>query len=173
MTTPPSSALIRASIFVRDIERSTRFYRTLGLTEVYFEGRLDDPSASTVLGFEHHSAYDVRILKRPGPNYGMVGLFELAADSEAEALPPPTGPARRGEVALIFYVKSMAAAMAALRDVGATWTPEPILFKLAHRQQLEVCIRDCDGVLVNLVETDPDDQYIVESELALAAQRLR
>jgi catechol 2,3-dioxygenase-like lactoylglutathione lyase family enzyme len=170
MDKPLSSALIRATIFVRDVERSTAFYKALGLTEVYYEGWLDDESASTVLGLDKHVPYYVRILKRPGPNYGMIGLFQLAEDSGAESLPAPSGPVRRGEVAIIFYVHSMDDTMAALKAAGATWTPQPILFKLAHRQQAEVCIRDPDGVFMNLVETDPDEQFVTTSELELAVR---
>ena len=42
------SALIRATLFVRDLERSTAFYGAMGLTEVYYEGLLEDPSASAL-----------------------------------------------------------------------------------------------------------------------------
>lgn len=34
------STLIRATIFVRDLDRATHFYRTLGLSDVYYEGVL-------------------------------------------------------------------------------------------------------------------------------------
>ncbi|MDR7101738.1 VOC family protein [Croceicoccus sp. BE223] len=153
-----SSALVRATMFVRDLERASRFYRAIGLTETYFEGRLDHPSATAILGFADPRPFEIRILKRPGPNYGMVGLFRLADDSGAAELPPPAGPARIGEVALIFYVADLDAALADARALGATWMPEPQLFVMAHRAQREVCIRDCDGVLVNLVENDPAEQ---------------
>jgi catechol 2,3-dioxygenase-like lactoylglutathione lyase family enzyme len=166
-----SSALIRATIFVKDLERASAFYRALGLEEVYFEGVLDDASASIVLGFPDHCAYQVRILKRPGPNYGMIGLFQLAGETETETLPEPLGPARRGEVALVFYVPSMQSALEALRRAGATWAPEPVLFRMEHRQQLEACLRDPDGVLINLVETDPSEQENTVSELVAARRR--
>lgn len=166
---PPVSSLIRASILTRDIERATAFYRALGLGETYYEGLLDDPSASFVLGLTEHRPYHVRILKRPGPNFGMVGLFQLDAGHGAEVLPIATGPARIGEVALIFYVPSMADTLAALRAAGAVWSPEPILFVMGHRAQAEVCLRDCDGVLLNLVETDPAQQERTRPEMEYAA----
>ncbi|KMS56692.1 hypothetical protein V474_16470 [Novosphingobium barchaimii LL02] len=162
----PSSALIRATLFVRDLDRATRFYRAIGLTETYFEGNLDHPSAMAILGFEDPRPFRIRIVKRPGPNYGMIGLFQLADGTPAEELPPATGPARIGEVALVFYVTSMAATTARLRELGATWAPEPMLFTMEHRAQLEVCIRDCDGVFINLVETDPAEQERTAPELS-------
>jgi hypothetical protein len=54
--------------------------------------------------------------------------------------------------------------VAALRAAGATWSPEPQMFTLPHRSQMEVCLRDCDGVLLNLVETDPADQELTKPE---------
>lgn len=166
-----SSALIRATIFVRDLERATAFYHALGLTDVYFEGKLDDPSASEIIGFSEHHPYFVRIVKRPGPNYGMIGLFQLPAEMRADAIPHGQGAARHGEVALVFYVGSMSASLAALRAAGATWSPEPQIFRLKHRRQQEVCLRDCDGVLLNLVETDPAEQERTTSEMAAAEQQ--
>ncbi|WP_298686281.1 VOC family protein [uncultured Sphingomonas sp.] len=159
------SALIRGTIFVRDLDRATAFYRALGLTETYYEGVLEDASASGIIGYAEPLPLAVRIVKRPGPNYGMIGLFKMDDGLHPETVPLATGPARVGEVALVFYVGSMADAMAAARANGATYAPEPGIFVMAHRQQAEVCIRDCDGVLLNLVETDPAQQERTRPEL--------
>lgn len=153
-----SSALIRATLFVRDLERACRFYRTLGLTETYYSGELTHPSATTVLGLTHHHPYPVTILKRPGPNFGMLGLFQLAAAQRARELAPPDGPAHIGEVALVFYVGALDPALAALRAAGARWIAEPQRFELGTIAQREVCLRDCDGTLINLVERAPEAQ---------------
>ncbi|WP_260928484.1 VOC family protein [Novosphingobium sp. 9] len=161
----PSSALVRATIFVRDIERSKRFYRAIGLGEIYFEGRLQHPSATAILGFDDPRPFDICIVKRPGPNFGMVGLFQLAAGTTAEEIAPASGPARIGEVTLVFYVTDIITTMATLRELGASWAPEPQVFAMEHRQQLEVCLRDPDGVFINLVETDPAQQERTRPEL--------
>ncbi len=152
------SALVRATIFVRDLQRSRRFYRALGLTETYFAGYLDHPSASSVLGLVTHHPYPVEILKRPGPNFGMLGLFQLAPEQLAQALPMTTGPARIGEVALVFYVAALDAAMHSLEVAGAQWVAEPQRFELGPIAQREACLRDCDGTLLNLVERPPAEQ---------------
>lgn len=166
MQSHPVSALIRATLFVRDLDRATRFYRAIGLTETYFEGRLDHPSAMEILGFDDPGPFDIRIVKRPGPNFGMIGLFRLADEAGADEVPAASGAARIGEVALVFYVTEIAATLGELRRLGATWAPEPRLFTMEHRAQLEVCIRDCDGVLVNLVETDPAEQERTAPEVS-------
>lgn len=158
------SALIRGTIFVRDLDRATGFYRALGFDETYYEGVLDDPSASSIIGFAVHRPYRVRIIKRGGPNFGMIGLFQLDPGHGADELPRARGPARIGEVALVFYVRSMEGTLTALRAAGATWSPEPETFRMAHRAQAEVCLRDPDGVLLNLVETDPAEQELQRPE---------
>ena len=151
------SSLIRAAVFVSDLERSTAFYRSLGLDAVYFEGDLDGPSTAAALKTPETSTCRCRILKNAGrPNYGMVGLFEISPPPEA--LPAASGPPRLGEVALVFYASPVHAAVAAARAAGASWSPEPSLFTMPHRQQYEVCLRDPDGALINLIDRPPAEQ---------------
>ncbi|MCC2976540.1 VOC family protein [Sphingomonas sp. PL-96] len=159
------SSLIRGTIFVRDLARSCRFYAALGFTRIYYEGVLLDPSASTILGFADHGPLALRICKSDdGPNYGMIGLFKIDPALQPGTVPMASGPARIGEVALVFYVRSMASTLDALRAAGATWSPEPEMFRMPHRAQQEVCLRDPDGVLLNLVETDPGEQQLTGRE---------
>ncbi|WP_199554250.1 VOC family protein [Sandaracinobacteroides hominis] len=164
MADRPVSALIRGTIFVRDLDRAARFYAALGFDEVYYEGVLTDASASTILGFAGYGPLAVRIVKSGGPNYGMIGLFRIDPALSPDVVPMASGPARIGEVALVFYVRSMAETLAALRAAGASWSPEPELFVMPHRAQQEVCLRDPDGVLLNLVETDPAEQELTGRE---------
>lgn len=162
---PDTSALIRATLFVRDLDRATAFYRAVGLSDTYLDTVLDHPSASRLLGFSVHEPYPVRILKQPGPSFGMVGLFQLGAAQGAEVLPAATGPVRIGEVALVFYVRSLDETLPKVRAAGPRWFPEPQRFELANVGQREVCLRDCDGTLVNLVERDPAAQEKTESDV--------
>lgn len=164
-STADVSALIRATIFVRDLQRACDFYRALGLQERYYEGVLAHPSASAVLGFKHHHPYPIKILKVAGPNFGMLGLFELSAEHQAEQTSVATGPARIGEVALVFYVSSFDTLLPKLKTLGAGWMPEPELFEMGHISQREICIRDIDGTLLNLVERNPKLQHLVGPEM--------
>lgn len=158
------SSLIRGTIFVRDLDRAAAFYAALGFDQLYYDGVLTDPSASTILGFSDHGPLAVRIIKRGGPNFGMIGLFGIDPALDPVAQPLRRGPAQIGEVALVFYVRDIRATLTALRAAGATWSPEPQLFVMPHRAQLEVCLRDPDGVLLNLVETDPAEQNLTGRE---------
>jgi catechol 2,3-dioxygenase-like lactoylglutathione lyase family enzyme len=164
-STPAVSALIRATIFVRDLQKACHFYQALGLHESYYEGVLDHPSASAVLGFKQHHPYPIKILKVSGPNFGMLGLFELAPEHQAEQTTVATGPARIGEVALVFYVPSLDDTLRKLKALGALWMPEPELFEMDHISQREICIRDVDGTLLNLVERNPAMQQLVGPEM--------
>ncbi|MFN7534125.1 MAG: hypothetical protein ACK5QD_04140, partial [Brevundimonas sp.] len=65
---------------------------------------------------------------------------------------------RLGETALVFYAQPFMEVLIAARRAGATWSPEPITFTMPHRSQMEVCLRDPDGVLVNLIDRDPAEQ---------------
>ena len=150
------SPLVRSALFVADLARSTAFYRALGLTETYFEGDIDDPSAAQCLGAPEGTRVRGRILKCPGhPNFGMVGLFELTRPTPP-SLPAADGPPRVGEASLVLYVSDLDSALQRLRAAGAGWSPPPVRFKLHNIAQREACLRDPDGVFVNLIEADPD-----------------
>ncbi|MFV8819350.1 VOC family protein [Haliea sp. E17] len=149
------SALIRATLFVRDLQRATTFYRELGLRETFLDAVLEDPSASAVIGLDTHRPYPARILKRPGPNFGMLGLFQLSPEQGAEEVAAISGPARIGEIALVFYVSSLAATLARLERAGGTLLRPVQAFRLGGMAVSEACIRDCDGNLLSLIERDP------------------
>ncbi|MCG8442647.1 MAG: hypothetical protein MI723_12650 [Caulobacterales bacterium] len=156
----PVSPLIRSALFVADLERSTRFYRALGLTATYYEGTLDAGSVNAVLALPATTVTRCRILKRPdGPNFGMVGLFELTDPAPAPLARDGAG-VRAGETALVFYVGDrLEAALGALEALGGRRLADPVLFTMPHASQREVLLRDPDGVLVNLIARAPDRAF--------------
>lgn len=158
--TPPISSLVRAALMVSDLARATAFYRALGLTEVYFEGDLDGPSSAATLHIPESSQVRCRILKRPDTaNFGMLGLFEVS-NPPLPPMPAATSlTPRAGEAVVVFYVPDIDRAIAAARSAQASMTTEPTLFRMPHRSQREVTLRDPDGVLVNLIEREPDEQF--------------
>ncbi|TXS92039.1 hypothetical protein FV139_15040 [Parahaliea maris] len=152
------SSLIRATIFVRNLEKATAFYRALGFEETYLDMVLDHPSASQVIGLPQHHPYPARILKQPGPNFGMLGLFELSPAQGAAEVDRGDGAARIGEVALVFYVRSLERTLPLLERAGARWMPDPQTFQMGDFSVRETCVRDCDGTLLSLIERPPEDQ---------------
>jgi catechol 2,3-dioxygenase-like lactoylglutathione lyase family enzyme len=158
-----TSSLIRAALFVSDLERSTAFYKALGLTEVYYEAELDPASTAAVLALPAGGGARCRILKRPGtPNYGMIGLFQVI-NAALDRIPMGGTSPRIGEVAIVFYAKPLAPILADLKANGAAWVGDPSLFSMPHRAQAEVCLRDPDGVLLNLIERSADEQFTDQS----------
>ncbi len=63
MNNMSTSALVRATIFVRDLTKASQFYHALGFNQCYYQGVLDHPSACQVLGFGECYPYPVKILK--------------------------------------------------------------------------------------------------------------
>jgi catechol 2,3-dioxygenase-like lactoylglutathione lyase family enzyme len=166
----PISSLIRSALFVADLDRSTRFYQALGISEIYYEGVLNPASVAQVLHVPGETITRCRILKRPGTaNFGMIGLFELS--DLASAPPAPDLSPRRGETALVFYVDDIDASLAAARAHGAMMSMAPAVFSMPHGESREMCLRDPDGVLVNLIGRRPDEQFETDDALAVAARR--
>jgi catechol 2,3-dioxygenase-like lactoylglutathione lyase family enzyme len=150
------SSLIRAALFVADLDRASIFYSTLGLTQVYYEGELDQTTTNRVLRTPETTITRCRILKKPDtPNFGMIGLFELTN-------PAPPSVRREshslhvGEATLVFYCDSLDATLEAARAAGAQSVHAPELLVMPHRPdgQRETLLRDPDGVLINLIEKD-------------------
>jgi catechol 2,3-dioxygenase-like lactoylglutathione lyase family enzyme len=156
----PISSLIRAALFVADLERATAFYRALGLSDTYYEGTLDGPSVAATLSVPRDAVTRCRIVKRPDtPNYGMVGLFEVKNAGLAALPPAPSTQPRAGEIALVFYVTSIDATFSAARAAGATAFGDIVQFTMPHRSQREACLRDPDGVLINVIERPVAEQF--------------
>lgn len=165
----PISALVRAALFVEDLERSKAFYQALELTETYFEGSLSGKDATSVLKLDPKATTRCAILKPTGGmNQGMVGLFEVTGPAP-DPLPERTGEGpRRGEVALVFYVADLSVSLPAAEAAGGQRLTDPVFFQMPHRSQNEVCLRDPDGVLLNLVERPVSETTDTRSALEIA-----
>lgn len=144
--------LVRAALFVSDVERSTRFYRdVLGLTEIYFEGPLAHPAVTRLLGLEPGRSVRARILKPPGPAFGMVGLFDV--DPSQPRVEKLRGSVATGEAVLVFYAAALDPIVERLHEGGhAILCPPTYLQVTPERGQREMTCADPDGVLVNLIE---------------------
>jgi catechol 2,3-dioxygenase-like lactoylglutathione lyase family enzyme len=167
---PPISALVRAALFVADLDLARAFYGALGLTEVYFEGELSGDNSAGVLKLDPGSTTRCAILKpKGGMNQGMVGLFEVSGPAP-DVLPARDGLGpRRGEVALVFYVSDLASSLAAAETHGGQRLTDPVFFEMPHRSQKEVCLRDPDSVLINLVERPVAETTDTRSALDIAS----
>lgn len=148
------SALVRAALFVRSIERSTAFYRdVLGLAVTYWEGPLEHPAAAALVGAPAGSLVAARILKAAGPSFGMVGLFEVRPAPPALPPPAPGEGIRLGEAVLVFYAPDLDPIVARLEAGGHPMLCPPTFLQVTPgRGQREMTCRDPDGFAVNLIE---------------------
>lgn len=153
------SPMVRTALFVSDLERSRHFYRdVIGLDETWFEGELTDGNAHELLGMPADSATRACILKARGPAWGMVGLFEISNPQ-----PPPVrkeaASINQGESCLVFYCADLDPVTAALESGGHTILCKPVRLRIGEQiKQREMCFRDPDGVLINLIEWDPTEE---------------
>jgi catechol 2,3-dioxygenase-like lactoylglutathione lyase family enzyme len=102
---------------VRNLERSRAFYAAvLGLTQEYFVGDMQGSTAAAVIGVPEDSHIRAVVLKAPGVDYGMVGLFEMPTDTPA--ITPREGGLALGEAVLVFYVDDLDRSVAASAALG-------------------------------------------------------
>jgi catechol 2,3-dioxygenase-like lactoylglutathione lyase family enzyme len=149
-----ASPLVRAALMVRNLERSKAFYaEVLGLTQAYFDGDLGGTSAADIIGVPHDSSIRAVILKAPGVDYGMVGLFEL--HPHTPALTPRQGGLALGEAVLVFYTDDVDRAVAAALRLGGTIATPMQSLNGRH----ELALRDPDGVALNLIGRPVSDAY--------------
>ena len=154
---PRISALVRAALFVGDLDQSIRFYRdVIGLQVCYARGQARNEAFAALIGRPPQSAIRYEILQAPGPSRGMVGLFEVR-EPDPEALHRPTQGCARGEVCLVFYCDDLDGLERRLDDWGSAFVCRPRFLSVRpDRGQREMTFRDPDGVMVNVIERAPD-----------------
>lgn len=154
------SPLIRAALFVADLDRSVSFYTdVLGWQETFFSAELRDRVINELLGMPDAAYTRVRILKQSGPSFGMIGLFEISNPA-----PPVTGRSDRscniGEICMVFYCSDIDAIQDRLRAHGVDIIAAPRLLKIKEipgAGQREMTCRGPDGEMLNFIERDPGD----------------
>ncbi len=154
--TPQVSRLVRAAIFVSDLEKSVRFYKeALALTGVYARGVLEHKVGHALVGVPQDSVIRYEIVKADELNFGMVGLFEVKPS------PPPlrreSRGANLGEGCMVFFATDIHAARDRIVKLGGEIVCEPQLLAVHTLRQLEMTCRDPDGMLINIIERPTED----------------
>lgn len=156
------SPLVRAAIVVSDLDRSRQFYGSLlGFTEEFATGVTRDASVARLLGQPPGSLCRFVVLKRPGPAFGMIGLFE-ASEPAPVARPAPQAAVCRGDVFLIFYVRELDPFVARLEAAGGRLLVPPTVVANKYRTHRELIACDPDGVRIDLFERDPEEAWRTE-----------
>ena len=151
------SPLVRSALFVSDLDVSAKFYAdVLSLTRVYWEGELAGESLERLLGAAGGTRCRAKILQSGDVTFGMIGLFELT-DPAPERVRKPAAGAHIGETCQVFYCSDLDEIMSRLNAGGYTVVCPPI--PLVHEgrvKQREMTCADPDGIMINLIEWDPD-----------------
>src|SRR5262249_46506737 len=141
-----SVQLHHVTLFVRDAERSTRFYRD-GLGLELLVDREFDGDWPTLLGVGS-SSKRLRAVILGDPKRPHVGQLELITLAEPVPEGPPPRPPATGTAILAFLV-DLEAVLPALVELGATDVRRATL----SNGSSAVTVRDPDGVLVELLDT--------------------
>ncbi len=155
------SPLVRCALMVRSLDRSRRFYKEfLGLTETFLPpSDMSATAAPGLLKLPPNTSLRATILKVPGPNYGMLGLFEIG-----EERPDPVHRNRieLGETVLVFRCSDVKKKLARLEEFGGRLVSSPATFHLpgaSFAPLTETILRDPDGFAINLIQADPSVAY--------------
>ena len=152
------SALVRAAIFVEDLEVSKAFYKDiLGFEDVYFENELKDDTVAALLGMPSSLETHACILKKPGPIVGMIGLFELS-NPKPEPVRRRQDGASLKDIWLVFYADDLDPLVERLQAGGHRIVCMPQNLKIPGASgQREMTCADPNGVLINLIERPAAD----------------
>jgi len=146
------SPMLRASVFVRDIDESLKLYRDILGLKPRVERVLEGDEVNAVLGTRGRSVR-VAILQSGATLVGNVGLFSFL---DANAPPPERrSEVRSGDTAFVFVTSDIHGIYGQVRDAGyAIVSPPMVLFPNpdAREQDLEMLFFDADGVGINLIQ---------------------
>jgi catechol 2,3-dioxygenase-like lactoylglutathione lyase family enzyme len=141
--------LSQIALSVSDVRRSERWYRdVLGLEPGGGTNLFAGPLSSMVQGIPRAASTCWWLVDRQ--DLFQVELFEFRSPLVRE-VPPDWRPCDIGYTTVSLWVDDLDAAMGRAREEGSEPLTEPIGEPGARR----VCLRDPDGVLVELMEQDP------------------
>ncbi len=141
--------LCQVALSVADVRRSQRWYRdVLGLVPAGGTNTFLGPLATMVQGVPRAASTCWWLVDRQ--ERFQVELFEFRSPP-TRALAPEWRPCDIGYTTVSVHVADLDAAVAAARAAGSAPLSEPVGEPGVRR----VCVRDPDGVLVELMEDDP------------------
>ncbi len=153
---PPGEKLtpmLRASIFVRDLDESLRLYRDILGLKPRRQLVLEGEAVNSVLGTRGQTVR-VAILQSGDTLLGNVGLFSYVKDEPAPA-PTRRTDIRTGDTAFVFVTTDIHGIYEKVKAEGYTIVSPPmVLFPNpdAEEQDLEMLFFDRDGVGINLIQ---------------------
>jgi short-subunit dehydrogenase/catechol 2,3-dioxygenase-like lactoylglutathione lyase family enzyme len=141
--------LSQIALSVSDLRRTQRWYRdVLGLEPAGGTNLFAGPLATMVQGVPRSASTCWWLLDRQ--DFFQIELFEFRSPL-VRALPPDWRPCDIGYTTVSFSVTDLDATLARARGAGS----EPLIDPIGEAGARRVCVRDPDGVLIELMEDDP------------------
>lgn len=152
--------MARATIFVRDIDRSLKLYRDILGLRPMFDNRWKGKGINAIQGTQDLELRAV-VLMAGVSGEGNIGIYQLTGE-KAKAPPPRRTPdTRTGDFAVVFPTRDIWGLTKKIQDAGYVIVSPPVTLierPNMKQQALEMMFRDDDGVLVNLIQAGvPDD----------------
>jgi catechol 2,3-dioxygenase-like lactoylglutathione lyase family enzyme len=149
------SPINRATIFVRDQQKSLKLYRDLLGLRVFFNNYWDNDGINAIMDTKGETLR--AIVVESGDNvFGKLGIYQLSAASVAKAPPPDQSTTTKvGDFAIVFGTDDIDGMTAKIKAAGYPIISPPVVLKENPAyavQGREMMFRDPDGVLVNLVQ---------------------
>ncbi len=147
--------LERASIFVRDTDRSLGFYRDILRMDVVETRDLEGPVIASMVGLDD-CKIRVTYLTAEDSVRARIGLFEIYDPRPPELPRPPTASLNAGQPVLVFDSPFIADIHSDLKAAGYTFLLEP--HELADDEGghfNEMIVFDPDGVAVDVLRYTP------------------
>lgn len=143
--------MLRATVFVRDLDESLKLYRDILGLKPRVERTLEGAAVNRILGTEDRKVR-LAILQSGDTLAGNVGLFSYDDD---QPLPPARSDVRTGDVAFVFITNDIEGLHQRVKSAGYTVvSPPTVLFPQENVQQqgLEMLFFDRDGIGINLIQ---------------------
>jgi catechol 2,3-dioxygenase-like lactoylglutathione lyase family enzyme len=149
------SPMNRATIFVRDQEKSLKLYRDLLGLHVWFNNYWDNDGINAIMN-THGATLRAVALESGDSVFGKLGIYQLGPAEKAKAPSPEQGTVTKtGDFAIVFTTNDIDALTAKIKAAGYPIVSPPVVLKENPDnavQGREMMFRDPDGVLVNLVQ---------------------
>ena len=152
------SAIRRTTITTDNLAESLRFWQDgLGMS-TWYEGRIDDPVMTRLLGVQEGTVVNMVILKSSGPNdadseFGMIGLMEIVGERIPKKPESPTRLPLLGETVTLFETHRIGELCKRLRNMGFADIGDPVKIAVPDRDCVyEMAVRDPNGARITFVQ---------------------
>ncbi|MBM3502397.1 MAG: VOC family protein [Alphaproteobacteria bacterium] len=154
-TSNRTSPILRASIFVRDLERSLALYRDILGLSVIDRREFGGPQVGAILGLGDCKLRVAYLTAKDSP-IGRIGLFEVTSPRPPELARPATNTIHIGQAAIILSTSQVQALHGDLKRAGFSFLCEPIGFtRPGGGTFTEMFFFDPDGVTIGVIQLTP------------------